>query len=104
MQEAAELAKRGKEIKEIVLGLQREERAGSKGSKWKKNLLKIQQVELCTSLIHLLRLYFSLKMCMLRSPVCACVLLFVPSAENDSTSQCCVVCRNLLSWSRMNRL
>ncbi|KAG0555100.1 hypothetical protein KC19_12G144000 [Ceratodon purpureus] len=41
--EATQLAKRGKEIKEIVLGLQREERAGSKGSKWKKNFLKIQQ-------------------------------------------------------------
>lgn len=44
-QEATQLAKRGKEIKEIVLGLQREERAGTKGSKWKKNFLKIQQVK-----------------------------------------------------------
>lgn len=44
MQEATDLAKRGKEIREVVLGLQREERARSKGSKWKKNLLKIQKV------------------------------------------------------------
>nr|PNR28916.1 hypothetical protein PHYPA_027608 [Physcomitrium patens] len=41
--EATEIMKRGKEIKEIVLGLQREERARVKGRQWKKNLVKLQQ-------------------------------------------------------------
>lgn len=44
VQEATEIMKRGKEIKEIVLGLQREERARVKGRQWKKNLVKLQQV------------------------------------------------------------
>jgi LMBR1 domain-containing protein 1 len=45
LQEATYLLKRGKDIKEVLLGLQREERAGSKGRKWKKNVLKMQKVE-----------------------------------------------------------
>lgn len=44
MQEATELGKRAKEIKDAALALQREERAGSKGRKWKKNVNKVQQV------------------------------------------------------------
>lgn len=58
VQEATDLAKRGKEIREIVLGLQREERARSKGSKWKKNLLKIQKVSINWELF--MRAYFLL--------------------------------------------
>jgi LMBR1 domain-containing protein 1 len=44
VQEATELGKRAKEIKDAALALQREERAGSKGRKWKKNVNKVQQV------------------------------------------------------------
>jgi LMBR1 domain-containing protein 1 len=43
IKEATYILKRGKDIKEILLGLQREERAGSKGRKWKKNVLKMQK-------------------------------------------------------------
>ncbi|CAK9227079.1 unnamed protein product [Sphagnum tenellum] len=43
VKEATELGKRAKEIKDAALALQREERAGSKGRKWKKNVNKVQQ-------------------------------------------------------------
>ncbi|KAH9571879.1 hypothetical protein CY35_02G116100 [Sphagnum magellanicum] len=43
IKEATYILKRGKDIKEVLLGLQREERAGSKGRKWKKNVLKMQK-------------------------------------------------------------
>ncbi|CAK9215984.1 unnamed protein product [Sphagnum troendelagicum] len=43
IKEATHILKRGKDIKEVLLGLQREERAGSKGRKWKKNVLKMQK-------------------------------------------------------------
>ncbi|KAH8970953.1 hypothetical protein BDL97_02G115800 [Sphagnum fallax] len=43
LQEATHILKRGKDMKEVLLGLQREERAGSKGRKWKKNVLKMQK-------------------------------------------------------------
>lgn len=43
-QEATELGKRAKEVREIALALQREERAGSKGRKWRKNVKQVQQV------------------------------------------------------------
>lgn len=45
VQEATELGKRAKEIKDAALGLQREERAGGKGRKWKKNVHRVQQVQ-----------------------------------------------------------
>lgn len=45
VQEATELGKRAKEIKDAALVLQREERAGGKGRKWKKNVHKVQQVQ-----------------------------------------------------------
>ncbi|KAJ7294873.1 hypothetical protein O6H91_06G109600 [Diphasiastrum complanatum] len=43
IREATELGKRAKEIKESTLALQREERSGSKGRKWKKNVKQVQQ-------------------------------------------------------------
>eukprot|EP00249_Psilotum_nudum_P011446 c23182_g1_i1 orf=622-2163(-) len=43
IKEATELGKRAREIKEVTLALQREERSGSKGRKWRKNVKKIQQ-------------------------------------------------------------
>ncbi|CAM6129058.1 unnamed protein product [Calypogeia fissa] len=43
IKEATELGKRAKEIREVALALQREERAGSKGRKWKKNVKQVQQ-------------------------------------------------------------
>ncbi|KAL2652415.1 hypothetical protein R1flu_020543 [Riccia fluitans] len=43
IKEATELGKRAKEIREVALALQREERSGSKGRKWKKNVKQVQQ-------------------------------------------------------------
>ncbi|KAG0579185.1 hypothetical protein M758_4G080600 [Ceratodon purpureus] len=43
IKEATELGKRAKEIKDAAQALQREERAGNKGRKWKKNVNKVKQ-------------------------------------------------------------
>ncbi|BBN12511.1 LMBR1 domain-containing protein 1 [Marchantia polymorpha subsp. ruderalis] len=43
IREATDLGKRAKEIREVALALQREERSGSKGRKWKKNVKQVQQ-------------------------------------------------------------
>lgn len=43
IKEATELGKRSRDIREVALALQREERSGKKGRKWRKNVKMIQQ-------------------------------------------------------------
>ncbi|EFJ22424.1 hypothetical protein SELMODRAFT_416716 [Selaginella moellendorffii] len=45
LQEATDLAKRSNELKTATLGLQREERGGKKGRKFRKNVKKVQQAD-----------------------------------------------------------
>lgn len=43
IKEATELGKRARDIREVTLALQREERGGKKGRKWRKNVKTVQQ-------------------------------------------------------------
>ncbi|KAJ7523093.1 hypothetical protein O6H91_18G037000 [Diphasiastrum complanatum] len=43
IKEATDLGKRAKELREITLALQREERTGGKGRKWRRNVKKVEQ-------------------------------------------------------------
>jgi LMBR1 domain-containing protein 1 len=44
LQEATDLGKRAREVKEAAAALQREERSGSKGRKWRKNVKAVEKV------------------------------------------------------------
>lgn len=43
IKEATELGKRARDVREVALALQREERSGKKGRKWRKNVKAVQQ-------------------------------------------------------------
>lgn len=73
------MGKRAKEIREVALQLQREERSGSKGRKWKKNVKKLQEV----------RIWCGFLSC----EVYARGELDIQMKE--------LVCRNLFFWRRM---
>lgn len=44
LQEATDLAKRSKDIRDVALALQREERSGNKGRNWRKNVRRVERV------------------------------------------------------------
>lgn len=46
MQEATDLAKRSKDIRDVAVALQREERSGNKGRNWRKNVRRVERVSL----------------------------------------------------------
>jgi LMBR1 domain-containing protein 1 len=44
LQEATDLAKRSKDIRDVAVALQREERSGNKGRNWRKNVRRVERV------------------------------------------------------------